>query len=190
MTEGATRCAEQERVLAKSEMDTAEEIYQRLIAPIEGKMIAIVSRIVGPRDEAADVFQEALAVVWQKLARIDRQPNPHAYIMRICINLSYDALRRRGRQQREMLALRDLARRQAESRPKPPSGPEALEGLYNAIRSLPRQQAEAVLLRLVDETPYPAIGDILNCSEATARSHVSKGRLRLREMLSGQESSQ
>jgi RNA polymerase sigma factor (sigma-70 family) len=170
-------------------MDTADEVYQRLIAPIEGKMIAIVSRIVGPRDEAADVFQEALAVIWQKLARIDRQPNPHAYILRICINLSYDALRRRVRQQREMFALRDMARLQAQSRPKPPAEPEALDGLYGAIRSLPRRQAEAVLLRLVDETPYRDIGDILNCSEATARSHVSKGRLRLREMLSGRGTS-
>ena len=166
-------------------MDTADEVYQRLIAPVEGKMIAIVSRIVGPRDEAADVFQEALAVVWQKLSRIDRHPNPHAYILRVCINLSYDALRRRGRREREMLALRDMARRQAQSRPKPPAETEALDGIYDAIRSLPRHQAEAVLLRLVDETPYQAIGDILNCSEATARSHVSKGRLRLREMLSG-----
>ena len=168
-------------------MDTAEEIYQRLIAPIEGKMIAIVSRIVGPRDEAADVFQEALAVVWQKLSRIDQHPNPQACILRICINLSYDALRRRGRQAREMSALRDMACRQAMSRPKPPAEPEALDGIYDAIRALPRQQAEAVLLRLVDETPYLAIGHILNCSEATARSHVSKGRLRLREMLSGRE---
>ena len=49
-------------------------------------------------------------------------------------------------------------------------------------------RCQAVLLRLVDETPYQAIGDILNCSEATARSHVSKGRLRLREILSGHES--
>jgi RNA polymerase sigma factor (sigma-70 family) len=176
---------EEERVLAQSENVTAEEVYQRLIAPIEEKMIAIVSRIVGPRDEAADVFQEALAVVWQKLARIDCQPNPHAYILRICINLSYDALRRRARRERETFALRDLARRQTQSQPAPPVEPEALDEIYNAIRSLPRQQAEAVLLRLVDETPYTAIGDILNCSEATARSHVSKGRSRLRELLYG-----
>ena len=169
-------------------METADEVYQRLIAPIEGKMIAIVSRIVGPRDEAADVFQEALAVIWQKLSRIDRSSNPHAYILRICINLSYDALRRHIRQEREISALREMARRQAQSRPKLPAEPEALNGIYDAIRSLPRQQAEAVLLRLVDETPYQAIGDILNCSEATARSHVSKGRVRLREILSGQES--
>ena len=173
--------------MTSAETDTAEEVYQRLIAPIERKMIAIVSRIVGPRDEAADVFQEALAVVWQKLARIDCQPNPHAYILRICINLSYDALRRRARAEREGFALREIARRQAESRPRPQPEPEALDKIYRAIRSLPRQQAEAVLLRLVDRTPYPAIGDILNCSEATARSHVSKGRLRLREILSGQE---
>jgi RNA polymerase sigma factor (sigma-70 family) len=170
--------------LAQIGTDSAEEIYQRLIAPIEGKMIAIVSRIVGPREEAADVFQEALAVIWQKLPRIDQHPNPHAYILRICINLSYDALRRRIRQEREMFSLRERARREAER--KPAADPQALEGIYAAIRSLPRRQAKAVLLRLVDETPYPAIGDILNCSEATARSHVSKGRSRLRELLSGQ----
>jgi len=172
--------------VAQSGTRTADEIYERLIAPIEGRMIAIVSRIVGPREEAADVFQEALAVIWQKLPRIDRQPNPQAYILRICINLSYDALRRRLRQERGMFSLRDLARRRAKSPPKPAADSEALEGIYAAIRSLPRRQAKAVLLRLVDQTPYPAIGDILHCSEATARSHVSKGRSRLRELLAGQ----
>ena len=164
-------------------MDTADELYQRLIAPIEAKMIAIVSRIVGPRDEAADVFQEALAVVWQKLPRIDRHPNPHAYILRICINLSYEALRRRRRRERELSVLCDLARQQMLSREKPPIEQESINAIYDAIRSLPRHQAKAILLRLVDNTPYEAIGDILGCSEATARSHVSKGKVRLREML-------
>ena len=41
-----------------------------------------------------------------------------------------------------------------------------------------------MLLRVIDETPFDAIGRILGCSEATARSHLSKGKARLRGILS------
>lgn len=165
-------------------MSSADELYERLIAPIEAKMIAIVSRIVGPTEEAADVFQEALAVVWQKLPRIARHPNPHAYILRVCISRSYEALRRRGRREREVSALLEIARQRVRSRDAPPLEQEVVDVIYEAVRSLPPHQAKAVLLRLVDDTSYESIGDILGCSEATARSHVSKGKVRLREMLS------
>ena len=63
-------------------MGTADDLYQRLIAPIERRMIDTVTRIVRDPDDSADVFQETLAAIWQKLSRIDRHPNPHAYIMR------------------------------------------------------------------------------------------------------------
>ena len=57
-------------------------LYKKLISPIEKRMIGIVARIMRDPEDAADVFQEVLALIWSKLERIDRHPNPHAYIIR------------------------------------------------------------------------------------------------------------
>ena len=166
-------------------MHSADELYERLIAPIEARMMGIVSRIVGPTDEANDVFQEVLAEVWERLAKIDSHPNPHAYILRVCISQSHEALRRRRRlrQREQVSASNDLAKAQAPATEKPSLDPESIDLLYDAIRSLPPHQGKAILLRIADDTSYEAIGSILGCSEAAARSHVSKGKDRLRKIL-------
>lgn len=48
---------------------------------------------------------------------------------------------------------------------------------------LPRKQALAVLMRVVQEQSYADIAAALGCTEQTARSHASKGRARLRQVL-------
>lgn len=89
-------------------MGKSDELYERLISPIEKRMIGIVARIVRDPEDAADVFQEVLALIWAKLERIDRHPNPHAYILRICITRSYDALRKRARRRRREIRLESI----------------------------------------------------------------------------------
>ena len=89
-------------------MEKSDELYERLIRPIEQRMISIVARVVRDPEDAADVFQEVLALIWAKLDRIDRHPNPHAYIIRICITRSYDALRKRARRRRREVRLESI----------------------------------------------------------------------------------
>ncbi len=170
-------------------MDKAEELYAALIEPIEDRMIAIVMRLVRDREDAADVFQEVLATVWSKLAQIHRHPNPQAYVLRICVSHSYDALRVRARRRKLEVPLEPehIEDRAAAPVATEEPGERDVEAMVRAaVFSLPVQQAQAVLLRLLDGESYPIIGRILECSEMTARSHVSKGRARLREILSEQ----
>ena len=127
-------------------MDNAEHIYQRLIEPIEDKMIAIVSRIMRDPDDAADVFQEVLAVIWRKLPKINRHPNPHAYIIRICVSRSYDALRKRIRR-REVRLDTDKAAAIPAKTNCPSTFCETAASIRCAITLLPPNQGHAVLLR-------------------------------------------
>ena len=55
--------------------------------------------------------------------------------------------------------------------------------IREGISTLPRKQAQAVLLRLLEDQQFDVIGRVLGCSEVTARSHVSKGLAKLREYL-------
>ena len=146
-------------------------------------MIAIVSRIMRNPDDAADVFQEVLAVIWRKLPRINCHPNPHAYILRICVSRSYDALRKRIRC-REVRLDTDKAAAIPAKTDRPSTLCQTAASIRQAVTHLPPNQAHAVLLRIIDQTPYDAISRILGCSENTARSHFSKGKAKLQKILS------
>ena len=57
-------------------METNNDMYERLIDPIEERMIAVVTRSMQDHHDAQDVFQEVLAVIWKKLKTLDRTPIP------------------------------------------------------------------------------------------------------------------
>ncbi|MBZ5544338.1 MAG: hypothetical protein LAO07_11760, partial [Acidobacteriia bacterium] len=64
--------------------------YERLIAPIEDRMIRSVWRIVRDPTDAEDALQDALLTVWKRWGPVRRHPNPHALALRICINAAHD----------------------------------------------------------------------------------------------------
>lgn len=45
----------------------ADLLYERLLEPIEARMMPTFARIVKGPDEAADLFQEVLVTIWHKL---------------------------------------------------------------------------------------------------------------------------
>jgi RNA polymerase sigma factor (sigma-70 family) len=158
----------------------ADELYDRLIGPIEEQMMGIVGRIVRDPEEAADVFQEVLVLIWDKLEHIDRHPNPHGYIMCICITRSYDALRKRIRKRRWELRLDSIKEKIFHAQPPTPYiDLDLTEVVRQAVAMLPQKQGHAVLLRVIENLSYHGIGTVLGCSEATARSHFSKGKAKL-----------
>ncbi len=60
------------------------------------------------------------------------------------------------------------------------------EELRRAIESLPDGQAEAVRLRVGEQLAYPEVADRLGCSEQAARARVSRGLIRLAELMEPQ----
>jgi RNA polymerase sigma-70 factor (ECF subfamily) len=162
----------------------ASDPYTRYIEPIEDQMIGVIWRVLRDPDESDDALQNALTKIWAKRRAVFEHPNPKALILRICINSAYDMLRRRVRDKHDLQALReritDLTDR---------SGTDVLideevrEQIMAQIARLPRKQAVAALMRLVDSMPYAEIAQALGCSETTARVHVTRSRTRLRERL-------
>jgi RNA polymerase sigma factor (sigma-70 family) len=159
----------------------ASDLTKQLIQPIERKMTSSIWRIVRDPDDADDALQQSLEVIWKRLNRIRRHPNPHALILKICIDTAYDVFRQRIRiKQRE--DVREIEESFGETNLNPSealSNQETEAEIYGAIGQLPRNQAKAILMRLSQEQSYKDISDVLGCSEATARTHVKRGRARL-----------
>lgn len=157
--------------------------YERLIAPLEDRLMRGIWSITQNADDAEEAMQETLEKIWRKWDRIERHPNPQALIMRMAINTAYDAVRRRmRRERRQALAELTLWRHTASPEEKMSRQEEESE-IAHAIGNLSRHQSAAVLMRLVQGLSYPEIAETIGCSAATARKHVERGRQRLQGLL-------
>ncbi|MGC9328039.1 MAG: RNA polymerase sigma factor [Candidatus Hinthialibacter sp.] len=164
-------------------MDAAEAIYLNYIEPIKDRMKGCIYRIVQDPDDAADAFQNALFKIWNYLDRIEKHPNPHAYILSICVSSAHDLLRIRSRQSLHEMPLRPEIAAGFTPLFRPGYSNEILAIVQQAIASMSLKQAQAVFLRLFEDESYSVISQALDCTEETARSHVSKGLANLRSIL-------
>ena len=167
-------------------MNDRQREYERLIAPIEDRMMRAVWRVCGNPTDAEDAFQDALLKIWKRWEHIVRHPNPHALILHICNNAAHDVLRRRVRQGRwiEHCAVPKVAADSAASAIQNVAAAEERAQVLHAIGLLPKAQAQAILMHAVEDIPYGDIATALGCREVTVRKHVSRARNRLRELLS------
>ncbi|MBN1225093.1 MAG: RNA polymerase sigma factor [Candidatus Aminicenantes bacterium] len=166
-------------------MTVHEKFYTQFIAPVESRMMRSIWRLVRHEQLAEDTLQDVLILIWRKRERIRRHPNPEALILKMCLDCGYDSLRKQERRRRlvkarqaktekfsvEKSAAHELERKELEAE------------VLGAIACLSRKQATAVLMRIVQRQEYDVIARAMECSETTARIHVSRGRKRLSERL-------
>jgi RNA polymerase sigma factor (sigma-70 family) len=167
-------------------MNDRQSDFERLISPIEDRMIRCVWRIVRNPEGADDAFQEAVAKIWKNWSTVLRHPNPQALVLRICIHAAHDTLRRRVNRMRwhhvdEMPE--DIPDRSASALQSLSLAEESGQVL-RAIGTLPKNQARAILMHTVEEMPYSEIAIAMDCREATVRKHVARARAKLRNVLS------
>jgi RNA polymerase sigma-70 factor (ECF subfamily) len=167
-------------------MNDRQQEYERLIAPIEDRMMRAVWRVLRDPTDAEDAFQEALLKVWKGWDRIRAHPNPHALVLQICIYAAHDVLRRRVRQGKwlEAVAIPEDIPDSSALVIQNIFGAEQNAQVLGAIGLLPKNQARAILMHAVEEIPYGDIAAALGCREVTVRKHVARARTRLRSLLS------
>jgi RNA polymerase sigma-70 factor (ECF subfamily) len=166
-------------------MNDRQREYERLIAPIEDRMMRAVWRLSRDPGDAEDAFQEALLTVWKRWDRIQLHPNPQALVLHICINAAHDVLRRKVRRGKwlEAGAIPENIPDSAASTLQNISGAEESAQVLRAIALLSKNQARAILMHAVEELPYGDIAAAMDCRESTVRKHVARARARLRTLL-------
>ncbi len=162
--------------------------YRRHLAAI----LAFFLRRTGDPELTADLTAEVFAAALLAAPRYQPGDLPElAWLYGIAGHKLADS-RRRGRvedQARRRLALEplqiddaDLARVEELAS----SGTES-DRLEKAMRSLPPEQRDAVVARVVNERPYSEIAGEMSCSELVVRQRVSRGLRALRSRIKESE---
>jgi RNA polymerase sigma-70 factor (ECF subfamily) len=132
--------------------------------------------VTGDRGDAEDLLQDAYgraAVRWRRLR--DYQA-PEAWVRRVALRLATDRARRARRRAAALLRLRP---------PRSPSVELSADSLdlYQALRSLPTDQRQAVVLHHLVGLPVEEVASQLNVPVGTVKSRLSRGRAALARRL-------
>jgi RNA polymerase sigma-70 factor (ECF subfamily) len=150
-------------------------------------------RLLGEKSDAEDITQDALVKAYTRLAELADGASFSAWLRRIAVNLSLNALRRRGVLRFEPLEgkrgaddaspVRDFI----DERQQTPED-EAVTGalrdeVEQLVRQLPAEQRVAVVLRDMYGYDVAEVAELQHCGLSAAKMRISRGRAHLRELL-------
>ena len=141
-------------------------------------LVRFAAALTGDRQLAQDVVQDALVRAytrWQRVAGADR---PDLYLRRMVLN-GYLSWRRRW-YQRTVSSVADPAGGPHPVTADPAGRITDRAQLAALLGGLGRQQRAAIVLRFYEDRDDAEIAEVLGCSSATVRSHISRGLATLR----------
>lgn len=166
------------------------QAFEELMQSHESRIYAIALRMMGNREDAQDCAQEAMVRIYRAMSSFKGQSALATWIYRITMNTCLDELRRRkARKVTSLDSLVDNGWSPTDTGDTPEEHGLRVEkqnALNQAIQSLPDDMRAAIILRDVKGYSYDEIASILDANVGTIKSRISRGREKLREILSKQ----
>ena len=168
-----------------SEPGARDIVDLRVLYDLHGSEIfQFCRRLVGDRGLAEEAMQETFLRAWRAQDRFDPATGSlRTWMYAVARNVCIDALRARGRKF-------GLAGSMAGHDAKPPgeedSGFESMLSswmLEEALRRIPANQRDALVLTYMRDRPYAEIAEVLGIPESTLRTRVFYGLKSLRKVL-------
>jgi RNA polymerase sigma-70 factor (ECF subfamily) len=171
-----------------------EDAFAELVGRYRNPITNYIYRMTNDYDGAVDLAQETFVRVYRAAERYQTTYAFSTYIYRIATNLAISELRKRKR--RKLVSLtgffqsRDGAEAQEfnppDSRPLADTvlvDAERRNAVKRAISTLPEKYRAPLILRDVEGKSYEDISRILETSEGTVKSRISRARGFLREKM-------
>ncbi len=144
---------------------------------------ALAVQLLGHREDAADVVQDAFRVVVSKRRLFDPgRGQPKAWFLKIVRNRCLDLLRKR----RRPISSLEPGQVAADGRQRPDlvaQRSEMLELLKRQLMAMPQKQREIVLLRDYHQLSYAEIARVLSIPAGTVMSRLHRARAELRRRM-------
>jgi len=160
--------------------------FENIISRYERRVMNIAIRILGCRDDAHDAAQEVFLRVFKYLHRLDLEKPIDPWLMRMTVNVCRDLGRKK--RQHQSTSLDQTSSEAATNSPAddPYTGlaeEQQRQMLWKALACLSENERVAIVLRDVEGLSTAEVAAILESPEVTVRSRISRGRLKLKEIV-------
>ena len=169
--------------------------FDLLVLKHQFKVHAIVSKYVKDYDEVNDVVQEAFIKAYRALEAFRGESAFYTWLYRIAVNTSKNYLLARNRRPPSFdVDLGDAENAELSSQLQNLDSPDnilsknELETVIDvAIKGLPADLRNALILREFEDLSYEQIADIMDCPVGTVRSRIFRAREALEEKIKEME---
>ncbi len=163
-----------ERNLIERVLNGDSEGFNLLVRQWEKPIYNFILRMMGSRDEAMDLCQDVFLKAFRELGTLQDRDRFKAWLYRIAHNTCYSRLRK------------DIGKTFVELDPeagfRSPS-PENRIAVQNALRQLPEDQREVVILKVYQELKFEEIAAIQDAPVSTVKSRLYMSFEKLRDIL-------
>ena len=161
--------------LLRGVSEGSEHAFNRLVDRHQQAVRTFLRKLAGP--DAEDVAQEVFIAVWQRAQSFRGDASVRSWLFAIAWRKAKDSQRRWFRR----------ARRETEWGNATVTGAlpatETRFALAQALAALPLDQRAAIMLCLAHGFTHPEAAEVLQLPLGTVKSHVSRGREKLRALI-------
>jgi RNA polymerase sigma-70 factor (ECF subfamily) len=162
------------------------EAFGRLVLKYQDRLYNTLVHVVGCREEAKDVAQDAFVQAFVKLDTFKRGSAFYTWLYRIAFNQAVSK-----RRKRKPTVSIDITREQTGQEPVQPGGSpserierrERAAQVRRALAALSEEHRAILVLREVEGFDYETIAEILDLPVGTVRSRLHRARLDLKGQL-------
>ena len=146
-------------------------------------MYVVANRFVKDSMEAEDIVQESFIKAFKRLEQFKAEVTFGAWLKRIVINTSIDTLK--AKKQR-LVELEDVHLKVVDADTNDNwmvDDSISINEIKTAMETLPEKYKYVVMLFLIEGYDHQEISEILNISEVASRTQLSRGKVKLQELL-------
>jgi len=167
--------------------------FGQIVARYQVRLLNFVYRMIGDRERAEDLVQEAFLRVYRHLDRFDPSRKFSTWIYTIASNLAKNELRNRNRS--PVITLEQARPRDEElarpvdfedkgNRPDDLYERRSLKALVEeTVARLAAHHREVFVLRELEGKSYEEIADIMHCNLGTVKSRLNRARQSFAELI-------
>jgi RNA polymerase sigma-70 factor, ECF subfamily len=168
--------------------------FEHLVDRYQVRLLNFVYRMIGDRERAEDLVQEAFLRVYRHLDRFDPARKFSTWLYTIASNLAKNELRNRGRSPLVLFQYFRQRQNEQETRPyeyeDPATRPDDLfarrqlrELVDRTVVKLAARHREVFVLRELEGKSYEEIAEITHCNLGTVKSRLNRARQAFAELI-------
>jgi RNA polymerase sigma-70 factor, ECF subfamily len=141
------------------------------------RVVGLGYALTGSWSTAEEIAQEAFLRTYERWETVSGYERPDVWVRTVAANLARSRWRRLGS---ELRALTRLAGgRESQPDPAPDVLPSEAEAFWRAVRSLPRRQAQVVVLHYLEDLSVAEVSAAIGAAEGTVKSTLHRARRQL-----------